>query len=263
MKNTGLAGIALLTTLVSFAMAQPGQQNATLPLSSIVTRMEAVQAHWRDRAAYQAVREYRLTGSRNSDSDSRVIAQVDFVPPGEHSYRIQNSTGNGHGEQVVRRILDQEVQARDDQARGAAVNQDNYDFSYLGEAQVDGHACYRLGLTPKRKAKDLVAGEALVDQKTFQVRQVEGDLAKTPSWWLKKVHVKMAFASVQGTWVQTNMEAVADVRIFGQHTLTSQLVDFRGADVVAMRTNANARSARSRDRRSRKADPAYSAVFTR
>jgi hypothetical protein len=65
------------------------------------------------------------------------------------------------------------------------------------------------------------------------VRRIEGEISKTPSWWLKKVRVKLSFGDYQGTWLQSSMEAVADVRIVGLHTLTSQILDYRGTDEVA------------------------------
>jgi len=70
------------------------------------------------------------------------------------------------------------------------------------------------------------------------VRHIEGEISKPPSWWLKKVRVKLAFADVDGTWLQTSMEAVADVRLLGPHTLTSRILDYRSADVVASRAPA-------------------------
>jgi hypothetical protein len=260
MKNRAMllrVGFSVVV-LCGWALAEGNSPAPVLPLVSIVAGMEAAQAQARQQNAYQLVRQYRLSGAKSSDADSQIIAQVDFVPPGERSYTIQKASGSNRGEQVVRRILDQETQANGRQFRAVAVTRENYDFTYLGQAAVDGRACYRLALEPKRKEKDLVRGEALVDQRTFQVRRIEGDMAKTPSWWLKKVHVKMAFADVQGAWLETNMEAVADVRIFGPHTLSSQLVNFRSADVVA-----RSAATTSRGRRSKKADPAYSAVFAR
>ena len=115
----------------------------------------------------------------------------------------------------------------------AAVIQDNYDVSYLGENVLDGHPCCLLGLSPTRRDRNLIAGKAWVDKGTFLVREINGDLVKTPSWWLKKVHVKMMFDYVGGTWLQTATEAVADVRVFGNQTLTSEIVGFRNTDVAA------------------------------
>jgi hypothetical protein len=72
-----------------------------------------------------------------------------------------------------------------------------------------------------------------LDKQSFFVRRIEGEIAKTPSWWLKRVRVNLVFAEFEGTWLQTSMEAVADVRIVGLHTLTSRIVDYRRSDVVA------------------------------
>jgi hypothetical protein len=78
-----------------------------------------------------------------------------------------------------------------------------------------------------------MVGQAWVDENTFQVRRIEGDMAKTPSWMLKKVHVRLDFADVSGTWLQTGMEAVADVRFVGSQTLQSKTLAYRVATQVA------------------------------
>jgi uncharacterized protein (DUF2342 family) len=72
-----------------------------------------------------------------------------------------------------------------------------------------------------------------VDKHSFFVRQIEGEVEKTPSWWLKNVRLKLVFADLEGIWVQTSMDAVADVRIVGAHTLTSRILDYRREDQVA------------------------------
>jgi hypothetical protein len=72
-----------------------------------------------------------------------------------------------------------------------------------------------------------------VDKHSFLIRQIQGDMGKTPSWWLKKVHIKLAFADLEGVWMQTSMEAIADVRIVGAHTLTSRILDYRKEAEVA------------------------------
>src|SRR5581483_649654 len=226
--------------------------NQPVSLSFIVTRMEAAQAQKSEPSPYQLVRQYRVAGAKSSTADSEVLAVVDFEPPATRTFVIQKSTGSSRGEQVVRHVLEHETQASDKQIEASAVNTQNYNFSLLGTGEADGQPCYRLGLEPKRREKNLVVGEALVDQRTFQIRRIDGDLAKTPSWWLTRVPVNMNFAQVQGRWLETNLRADADVRIFGPHSLTSQLVDYRGPDVLARVGNSNPRTTRSR--RSRKAD---------
>jgi len=113
------------------------------------------------------------------------------------------------------------------------LTRENYDFSYRGEAMLDGQLCYLLELRPKRKEADLITGQVWVDDDSFVVRQIKGELAKPPSWWLKKVSVKLTFSELDGAWLQTGMEARADVRIAGLHTLTSRTLDYRPATDLA------------------------------
>ena len=59
---------------------------------------------------------------------SRVVAQVQYLPPGQKAYVIQNRTGSGRGEQVVKRMLEHEseMSRRNSQASPAALNEENY-----------------------------------------------------------------------------------------------------------------------------------------
>ncbi len=229
----------LLALLWSSGAAQENI-HGTIDLNSIVDSLEKTQAGTRPRVSYQLVREYQLFGSKESNPKSDVVAEVDFRPPASKDYRIQKTSGSSRGEQVVRQILQHEVEAASQGSQSrTALNRDNYFFVYKGEATLDGQPCYVLGLQPKRKETELVSGEAWIDQHSFFVRQIEGELAKTPSWWLRKVHVKLTFADISGSWLQTHMEAVADVRVAGSHTLTSRILDYRAPAEVASSVSAH------------------------
>jgi hypothetical protein len=214
----------------------PGLGQETTPsgkmsLDSIIEALEKAQTAVHPQVSYQVIREYRLFGA---SANSEVIAEVDFSALGITEYRIRNSSGSNRGRQVVRAVLDNEVEATSSgNLARTALSRTNYDFTYIGEEPLDGQPCYRLGLKPKRKEKELISGQVWVDKQSAFVRQIEGEVAKTPSWWLKKVRVKLTFADLDGTWLQTGMEAVADVRMLGPHTLTSRVVDYSGAAEVA------------------------------
>ena len=90
----------------------------------------------------------------------------------------------------------------------------------------ENRPCYPHGLKPKRKDKDLILGTAWVDKSSLLVLHIEGETAKSPSWWVRSVQIKLSFGDLSGTWLQTGMEAVADVRLFGTHTLTSRILDY-------------------------------------
>jgi hypothetical protein len=225
------ASIALFCCL---AAAQGTTRSGTMPLNSIVEALEKTQAA---QFSYHVIREYRLFGATNSKANSDVVAEVSLKQPARTDYRIQKASGSNRGQQVVRDVLNHEVEATSsgNQAR-IALSRNNYDFTYIGETVLDGQPCYLLGLKPKRKENELILGEAWIDKDSFFVRQIAGELAKTPSWWLRRVRVKLVFAELEGTWLQTSMEAVADVRVVGPHTLTSRILDYRGEGEVASTT---------------------------
>jgi hypothetical protein len=230
----GLA-VGAFTMLCYVALAQENSHTGTIPLNLIVGALENTQATVHPQGSYRIVREYRLSGSKDSRADSEVIAEVDFRPPASKDYRIQHSSGSNRGQQVVKRVLEHEV-ASSSNTSSSALTRNNYEFSYIGEVTWGDQPCYLLGLKPKRKEAELISGQVWIDQHSFVVRYIEGELAKTPSWWLRKVTVKLTFADVQGTWLQTGMEATADVRIVGPHTLTYRILDYRTANEVASAT---------------------------
>ena len=229
------------------ATAQVSHPPDTVPLSSIVQRMEEAQAQAKSDSAYEVIRQYRLLDTSNSRVSSEVVAQIDYLPPGQKTYVIQSRTGSGRGEQVVKRVLDHESQmsTRNLHSSASALNEENYTFTYLGADTLDGTECYVLGLSPQRKEKELIVGRVWIDKSTFLIRRIQGEMAKSPSWLLKKVQVRLDFTDISGVWLQTGMEAVADVRFIGSQTLQSKTLEYRSANQVAQLSPAPRKTIRN------------------
>lgn len=225
---------ALIALLCSLAVAQEPSASGPLPLDAIIQSVQRAQSAGRPQASYQVIREYRLFGAKDSKADSEVVAEINFRPPASRDYTIQRSSGSNRGTEVVRRILEHEVQATSRNNRASsAISTDNYNFTYIGEALLDGQPCYVLALKPKRADNNLISGQAWVDKHSFLIRQIQGEVEKTPSWWLKTVRIKLVFADLDGIWVQKSMDATAEVRMVGTHTLTSRILDYRREHEVA------------------------------
>jgi hypothetical protein len=227
--------------LVAFAQTRSRENTATrLDFASVIQRMEQEQRNAKPQVPYQVIRRYQLSESNSSRISSNVVAEVEYNPPDRETYVIQDRRGSNRGEQVVRRILDHEsaMVAADPASRSATLlTGDNYTFTNLGESTLDGTGFYVLGLAPKRKEKELIAGRAWVDKRTFLIRRIEGEMAKSPSWLLKKVYVRLDFSEVSGLWLQTALEATADVRFAGRQTLQARTLDCRRPTVVAAHSN--------------------------
>jgi hypothetical protein len=60
---------------------------------------------------YEVTREYKVFRGSDTQPSSEVMAQINFVPPDQKTYKITQSRGNSRGEKIVRDLLDQEIEA--------------------------------------------------------------------------------------------------------------------------------------------------------
>ena len=213
-----LSSFVLLATLAS--SSQVTSSTAEIPdLNLILQRMEDI-LH-RDPAQslpYEVTREYKVFRGYDKQSTSEVIAQIDFVPPDVKTYKIIQATGNSLGEKMVRELLDLEAEAAK-KGHSSEMSRANYDFVYLRRENFGVVPEYVLGIIPKRKDKYLLRGQIWVDATTLRIRRVEGVPAKSPSFWLKNIHIALQFAPLGGALVPVSFDAIATVRFFGQYTL--------------------------------------------
>ena len=204
----------------------------TATLAEIVSRM--VETHTQEvaqRRAYNLTRDYRIYEGAAPQPKSEITASVNFLPPQEKTFSILTSTG-GMAERMVRKALEREVELAHDPSV-SQITTANYDFELTGEESLNGNRCYVLALHPKRKTKDLLNGRLWVDADRFSIRQVEGEPAVAPSWWVKNVHVVLTYKEVDGMWIQTNTEATAHIRMAGDYKLVSHDVSFATAETVS------------------------------
>jgi hypothetical protein len=229
------------TTAGNHAVTPP--DSTPIDLQTIVTRMEKAQ---RENPAhshpYTILRDYQLFGGNSGTASSEVVARINFAPPNAKTYTIEKTSGTDRGEKVVRRILDREIEmARQNQA-SAVLDRESYDFTYLGTGVMGGHPCFVIALEPKRSVPELVRGKVWIDQATYMPRLVEGEMAKSPSWWIKNVHLRLSFTVIDGLWLQAGTEAVADVRLLGRHVLTSRALDVVTPTTVAVNYKSQVKS---------------------
>ncbi len=211
--------------------------NSTPTLNGIVQAVKQRQAENHAEARpYSIVREYRLFGSEAAeDPDSVVVVRVQHLGPGQTQYSILQSSGSSRGVSIVHRVLENESEIhKDPQSYG--LSPENYNFVYEGEQEVDGHRCHLLALQPKRKDHLLIDGRAWIDAESFQIRLIQGEPSKSPSWWLKKVELTMRYGDIGGVWAPVSTQAIADVRWFGKRVFTSrELSGSVGATVATTR----------------------------
>ena len=205
--------------------ASASAQAAPPPLDVVLARMaQARAANQAQLKPYVVTRLYVLAG-KEDNKKSEVTAEVSFVQPNAKTYSIKGTEGSGLGERIVRRMLDGETQIVKDYG-ATDYTTANYDFRMVGEEELDGNSCYVIELSPKRRDKTLLRGNIWIDARTYRLRRMEAEPAKSPSWWLRDVRVEFSYGDVDGMWLQTASEFSTNVRLFGRHTMTSRDVKY-------------------------------------
>jgi hypothetical protein len=216
------------------AACASAQTASTIPsIEAIIAGMAVARAeNHASFRSYIVTRDYELCGKERAKTKSQVTAEISFIPPTTKQYTIQKATGASLGETVVRRMLKSEAEIAKDYAT-TEFSPDNYDFRFILDEYLGGRRCYLLALLPKRQDSNLLKGKIWVDAGTYLPRHIEGEPSKTPSWWLRRLHIELSYGDVGGMWLQTALEATATVRILGPYTMVSRDVKYQLSDLVA------------------------------
>ena len=222
----------------------PGVAAQSLSISDIVGRMEGAQEQSRSQfTAHSITREYQLASHNGQKPESHVTAVINSFAPAAMDFTVRKTAGNDRGEKIVQRMLEHERQMRAHPELGR-ISWRNYGFALIGHDTVNGHDCYVLQLQPKRQSIELIRGKAWVSSDDFVIRKIEGEPARSPSWWLKDLHLTINYGVEHSMWTQLGIVAVAAVRLAGTYVLTSRQVEFVTSTQVAWSGPSRSRPAR-------------------
>jgi hypothetical protein len=134
-------------------------------------------------------------------------------------YRIIDEGGSDLiRHRVFQSLLESEEQvfANGDAAR-SSFTATNYE---LTAAQASEPGLVKLFARPKRKDVTLIDGAVYITDTDADLVRVEGRLAKSPSFWTRRVDVVKQYARVGGRRVPIRVESTAQIRFVGTSTMT-------------------------------------------
>jgi len=181
---------------------------------------------------YEVTREYKVFRGYDRRPTSEVIAQIDFLPPDVKRYKIVQARGNSWGAKIVRELLSSETSSTRKE-HSTEISRANYNVVFLRQQNFGEVPEYVFAIFPKRKDKYLLRGQIWVDAHSFRIRQIEGVPARSPSFWLKDLHITLQYGELGGMWVPVTFDAIAKVRILGEFTLDGLCVqppEFKSVD---------------------------------
>jgi hypothetical protein len=204
-----LLAAALAATVVTFVEIAAGNtpRNTTAVAKYLARPVTPTQ--------YVAVRQLEATGSGQR---GWLEARTEFSPMSGMRYEVTAEGGSGLiRSRVLRSLLEQErALIANGDTDTIAIDASNYRFE---EAGMDDAGLVRVMLHPLRTHRALIAGAMFLSPEDGELVRVEGRLAKSPSFWLKRVDVVRTYARINGVLVPVALQSTAQVRFLGGSTL--------------------------------------------
>ena len=118
---------------------------------------------------------------------------------------------------VITRLLQSEVDhVEKGDPSASAITDENYKINYKGVETVNSKLAHVFQLKPRRKVPGLIKGKIYIDAYTGSLVRAEGSIAKSPSFFVKKVDFTQDFQDINGFTVPTELRSVSKARIIGR-----------------------------------------------
>ncbi len=141
-----------------------------------------------------------------------------YVAPTSLSYKPVHFTGDTFVKSnVISRVLQSEVDyvAKGDHSR-QALTSENYKFSYKGLQELNGRSVHVYQVKPRQKRIGLFKGRMYLDAQTGALMRSEGTVAKSPSFFVRKIEFVQDFAEVGHYIFPSHLHTTAQARLVGK-----------------------------------------------
>lgn len=170
---------------------------------------------------FSVVRTYSVQDEKGLTVAEEVVL-MQYGPPDTKTFTTKSWKGSafvrGH---VFRRLMAREAaRTRNRQESDDLITRENYNLEIKGTEQVGSSECTVIHAVPKRKKPYLFEGDIWIDNQDFAIVKIKGKLAKSPSFWIKRVEFVREYKKVNGFFLLAREEAIADIKFYGRRTLT-------------------------------------------
>jgi outer membrane lipoprotein-sorting protein len=188
---------------------------------------------------YTVSRHYTLE-NQNRHKHAEMLVRMTCQQDGSKQFKIVSSDGWGIAQKhVFPKLLEAETDAARPGARDRSrITPENYTFRMIGLETVRNRLAYALEIEPKTPNKYLAKGRIWVDAEEFAIVRVEGEPAKNPSFWTKKVHFVHEYNKTGLFWFPVSDRSITDARILGSTEMTIEYFDYvapNGLESAALR----------------------------
>lgn len=221
----GLGVLSVVWTANCFAQEPAASLTAEQVVSEMAKRNQQRAEALR---GYTSLRTYHCEYQGLGDRRADLIVKMSYVSPDKKEFTIVSESGSELlRKHVLRKLIEAEQEAASEEnRRSTAMKPENYDFRLVEIDQDATGTYYVLDVSPKKSNKFLFRGRIWVDAKDFAVTRMEGEPAKNPSWWVKKVSIDVQYRKIGDFWLLARNQTLTQVRIRGHALMTIDYGDY-------------------------------------
>ena len=171
----------------------------------------------------EPLREYRafrrLEASNGKFNKAAWLEAWTEVDSAGFRYDIVSEGGSTYiGNRVLRAALDRE-KALWNRSLASRSNLTTANYEFIG-AGLDASGLMRVTVKPKRQDELLINGVIILAPDSGDLLRVEGQLARSPSFWTSRIEVVRTYDRIGGVRVPVHTESVAQVKMAGASSFT-------------------------------------------
>lgn len=179
---------------------------------------------------YSGSREYVLE-NHLLQKRAEMVVRISCDPSGTKHFELISEDG---WKSARNHVLHQMVATESDSSRPDArlrnrITSDNYSFRMIETARREGRTNYVIEAIPKREDKSLFRGRIWVDAEDYALARVEGEPAKNPSFWTRKVHFVQQYYKCGAYWFPMETTSITEARMFGATDVSIRYFDYKPA----------------------------------
>lgn len=176
-------------------------------------------------AGYTALRHYKAI---NKNRRAEMLVRVDCSADGMEQFQIISESGSGPIRQyVLRKLINEEADASTQGHRDRTrITPQNYNFQIVGHDVLGTGPAYVLTVNPKSDNKFLMRGTIWIDAHDYSIVRIDGEPARSPSFWLRSVHFVRTYRRLGKVWVTSSIHSTDQIRLFGPAELSIETSDY-------------------------------------
>jgi hypothetical protein len=202
---------------------------------------------------YESERTYKVEyAGTGGEHHAALLVRAEYTRPNQKQFTVESESGSKFiCDKVLRKLVEGEQEASAQSNRmQTTLGPENYDAELAGEETVATASgvvrAWVLRVTPKVDNKFTYRGKVWVSQDDYAVVRIQGEPARSPSWWINRASFESDYVRRGDVWLPAKNVSSSHVRIGGEATLTIEYGSY--PVVMAQRlTNATPAEIAARD----------------